>query len=174
MPGVGNQHFMLYARELPLDHGFPVRIVAPGITGARSVKWLSRIIASTEESGSHWQQVAHLYLFQLVPVYQHDKSLHERRHLLSSYMPVYASWLSVQKDYKTFSPSVDWDTVDWDSAPAIQETNVQSAICDPKPGDVLEGPLEEIEVSMRPTLFQYDFADCHALSEAQAYTWRSI
>ena len=52
----------------------------------------------------------------------------------------------VQKDYKTFSPSVDWDNVDWDSAPAIQETNVQSAICEPKPGDVLEGPLEEIEV----------------------------
>ena len=58
----------------------------------------------------------------------------------------------MQKDYKTFSPSVDWDSVDWDSAPAIQETNVQSAICDPKPGDVLEGPLEEIEVSMHPTL----------------------
>ena len=52
--------FMLNARELPLDHGFPVRIVAPGITGARSVKWLSRIIASPEESGSHWQQVAYL------------------------------------------------------------------------------------------------------------------
>ncbi len=51
-----------------------------------------------------------------------------------------------QKDYKTFSPSVDWDNVDWDSAPAIQETNVQSAICEPKPGDTLEGPLEEIEV----------------------------
>ena len=62
--------------------------------------------------------------------------------------------MHVQKDYKTFSPSVDWDSVDWESAPAIQETNVQSAICDPKPGDVLEGPLGEIEVSMAPTLPQ--------------------
>ena len=42
---------------LPLDHGFPVRVVVPGVTGARSVKWLSRIIASKEESQSHWQQV---------------------------------------------------------------------------------------------------------------------
>lgn len=25
-----------------------------------------------------------------------------------------------QHDYKSFSPSVDWDTVDWSSAPAIQ------------------------------------------------------
>jgi hypothetical protein len=58
--------------------------------------------------------------------------------------------LIAQKDYKTFSPSVDWDTVDWDSSPAIQETNVQSAICEPKPGDILEGPLDEIEVSAAP------------------------
>ena len=57
-----------------------MRLVAPGITGARSVKWLRRVTASREESASHWQQ----------------------------------------KDYKGFSPSVDWDTVDWSSAPAIQ------------------------------------------------------
>jgi len=25
-----------------------------------------------------------------------------------------------KKDYKFFSPNVDWDNVDWDSAPAIQ------------------------------------------------------
>ena len=43
-------------RDIPLDHGFPVRVVVPGTTGARSVKWLSRIIASKEESGSHWQK----------------------------------------------------------------------------------------------------------------------
>jgi len=43
-------------RELSADHGFPVRVVAPGIAGARSVKWLSRIIASKQESDSHWQQ----------------------------------------------------------------------------------------------------------------------
>ena len=46
----------LHDRSLPLDHGYPVRVVVPGSTGARSVKWLSRIIASSEESGSHWQQ----------------------------------------------------------------------------------------------------------------------
>jgi len=43
-------------RELLADHGFPVRVVVPGIAGARSVKWLSRIIASKQESDSHWQQ----------------------------------------------------------------------------------------------------------------------
>jgi len=44
-------------RERSADHGIPVRVVAPGlIAGARSVKWLSRIIASKQESDSHWQQ----------------------------------------------------------------------------------------------------------------------
>ena len=42
----------------------------------------------------------------------------------------------LQKDYKSFSPLVDWDTVDWSSAPAIQETNVQSAILSPGPDEV--------------------------------------
>lgn len=48
--------WMHLCRELSKDHGFPVRVVAPGIAGARSVKWLSRIIASKHESNSHWQQ----------------------------------------------------------------------------------------------------------------------
>eukprot|EP01061_Rhynchopus_euleeides_P027230 TRINITY_DN4432_c0_g3_i1.p1 TRINITY_DN4432_c0_g3~~TRINITY_DN4432_c0_g3_i1.p1 ORF type:complete len:537 (+),score=196.68 TRINITY_DN4432_c0_g3_i1:54-1664(+) len=41
---------------LPPDHGFPIRVVAPGIVGARSVKWLRSITLSPEESQSLWQQ----------------------------------------------------------------------------------------------------------------------
>jgi len=66
--------------------------------GARSVKWLSKIVLSSEESQSFWQQ----------------------------------------KDYKSFSPSVDWDTVDFASAPAILELPVQSAICHPRDGTLIE------------------------------------
>ena len=88
-PGSEHRHHLLLCvtvlipcctRDLPLDHGYPVRVVVPGITGARSVKWVRRVIASREESRSHWQQ----------------------------------------RDYKSFSPSVDWNNVDWSSAPAIQ------------------------------------------------------
>jgi len=42
--------------KLPRDHGYPVRVIVPGIVGARNVKWLGKIVASTEESDSHWQQ----------------------------------------------------------------------------------------------------------------------
>ncbi|XP_064354622.1 sulfite oxidase, mitochondrial [Dromaius novaehollandiae] len=39
-----------------------------------------------------------------------------------------------QSDYKGFAPCVDWDTVDYSAAPAIQELPVQSAITQPRPG----------------------------------------
>ena len=29
---------------LPRDHGYPIRVVVPGVVGARNVKWLNNII----------------------------------------------------------------------------------------------------------------------------------
>lgn len=91
---------------IPRDHGFPVRLVAPGVVGARNVKWLKKIVSSKEESSSHWQQ----------------------------------------NDYKGFSPTVDWDTVDFKSAPAIQELPVTSAICEPAEGAVVSANDGEISL----------------------------
>lgn len=74
--------------ELSRDHGYPVRVLVPGITGARSVKWVNRITLSDEESTTQWQR----------------------------------------RDYKCFGPNESRETINWDNAPAIQETPVQSAI----------------------------------------------
>ena len=67
---------------LPRDHGFPIRVVVPGVVGVsdddeaqlgkcalfqmqssnaefvqvRNVKWLQRITVADEESDSHWQR----------------------------------------------------------------------------------------------------------------------
>jgi sulfite oxidase len=43
-------------KSLPPNHGAPVRVVTPGIAGARSVKWLDQISVQKEESQSHYQQ----------------------------------------------------------------------------------------------------------------------
>ena len=43
-------------QPLPPEHGFPLRIVAPGWIGARSVKWLSSIHVQQEPSDNYYQQ----------------------------------------------------------------------------------------------------------------------
>ncbi|KAK4141328.1 mitochondrial sulfite oxidase [Dichotomopilus funicola] len=48
--------FGMNGEALPRDHGFPLRAVVPGHVAARSVKWLSKIVISDEESTSQWQR----------------------------------------------------------------------------------------------------------------------
>jgi len=48
---------------LPRDHGFPLRVVVPGYVGARSVKWLQKIVLSHEEvDGMHQKGIAYKQL----------------------------------------------------------------------------------------------------------------
>ncbi|KAI9735701.1 MAG: hypothetical protein M1818_006309 [Claussenomyces sp. TS43310] len=48
--------FRMNGRDLPSDHGFPLRVIVPGTVAARSVKWLRRIVIAADESPSQWQQ----------------------------------------------------------------------------------------------------------------------
>ncbi|KAJ1961258.1 hypothetical protein IWQ62_003932 [Dispira parvispora] len=41
---------------LPADHGYPCRVVVPGVIGARSVKWLKQITVQPEESSIFFQK----------------------------------------------------------------------------------------------------------------------
>jgi sulfite oxidase len=47
---------------LPAAHGAPVRVVAPGYIGARSVKWLQRITVSEQASDNYFQATAYRLL----------------------------------------------------------------------------------------------------------------
>ena len=41
---------------IPRDHGYPVRVIIPGVAGARHVKWLKKISFSMKESESNFQK----------------------------------------------------------------------------------------------------------------------
>lgn len=47
--------YEMNGEPLPPHHGFPLRVIAPGYIGARSVKWLSEISLQTEPSTNYYQ-----------------------------------------------------------------------------------------------------------------------
>ena len=53
------QAYEMNGRPLCRDHGFPLRLVAPGLVGVRNVKWLKAVDVRREESDSFWQQMAY-------------------------------------------------------------------------------------------------------------------
>ncbi|MBW3598831.1 MAG: molybdopterin-dependent oxidoreductase [Planctomycetes bacterium] len=55
--------------EAPLspDHGFPVRTVVPGYIGARSVKWLGKIVVSDRPSPNHYVADAYKIVTEATP-----------------------------------------------------------------------------------------------------------
>lgn len=98
--------YEMNGEPLTRDHGYPVRVVVPGVVGARHVKWLGRVRVAAAECDSHWQQ----------------------------------------GDYKGFSPSTGWDTVDFSKSTSMQNMPVTSAICNMETGDTVrlaaDGRLE--------------------------------
>lgn len=56
-------------KPLPVKHGYPVRIVVPGVSGCRSVKWLDRITVQSEES----KNLYHRFDYKILPPQATDK-----------------------------------------------------------------------------------------------------
>ncbi len=54
-------------KPLPPDHGYPVRTVVPGYIGARSVKWLGKIVVSDRPSPNHYVATAYKLVQQDAP-----------------------------------------------------------------------------------------------------------
>lgn len=53
--------YQMNGRELPPDHGFPVRAIVPGHYGMASVKWLTGIQAVREPFHGYWQTSDYAY-----------------------------------------------------------------------------------------------------------------
>lgn len=90
--------YEMNGETLNRDHGYPLRVIVPGVIGARSVKWLDSINIIAEECQGFF----------------------------------------MQKDYKMFSPTVDWDNINWSSRRPQMDFPVQSAICSLEDASVLK------------------------------------
>ena len=56
-------------KPLTPKHGYPVRVICPGVSGCRSVKWLDRITVQSEESRNLYQR----YDYKILPPEATDK-----------------------------------------------------------------------------------------------------
>jgi len=56
-------------KPLTANHGYPVRVIVPGVSGCRSVKWLDRITVQSEESTNLYQR----YDYKRLPPEATDK-----------------------------------------------------------------------------------------------------
>ncbi|CAA3013659.1 sulfite oxidase [Olea europaea subsp. europaea] len=81
--------YEMNGEPLNRDHGYPLRVIVPGVIGARSVKWLDSINILAEECQGFF----------------------------------------MQRDYKMFPPSVNWDNINWSTRRPQMDFPVQSAIC---------------------------------------------
>ena len=55
-------------QPLTPDHGFPLRTVVPGYIGARSVKWLGKIVVSDKPSPNHYLATAYKIVKKTEPI----------------------------------------------------------------------------------------------------------
>lgn len=53
--------YQMNGEDLTIEHGFPVRAVVPGWYGMAAVKWLTRIVASTEPYNGFYQTIDYSY-----------------------------------------------------------------------------------------------------------------
>lgn len=92
--------FEMNGEPIPREHGAPLRVIVPGTIGARNVKWVKKIIVSSEEAHSNWQRGLP---YKVTP--------------------------PAVTDLKDANPAV---------LPSVQDLPVQSAICVPSEGAVVE------------------------------------
>ncbi|XP_057983546.1 sulfite oxidase isoform X2 [Malania oleifera] len=88
--------YEMNGKLLNRDHGYPLRVVVPGVIGARSVKWLDCVNIIAEECQGFF----------------------------------------MQKDYKMFPPSVNWENINWSTRKPQMDFPVQCAICSLEDVDV--------------------------------------
>ncbi|EDO34529.1 predicted protein [Nematostella vectensis] len=145
--------YEMNGKELPRDHGYPVRCLVPGVAGARSVKWLGRVSLSKQKSQSMWQQTAYkgvpLYANQGVPLYANQVlplPLQGVPPCANQGVPPCANQV-LPLPLQGVPPCANQKTVDLQVAEDIHELPVTSVICHPEEGKTILREEEEVTIS---------------------------
>lgn len=120
--------YEMNGETLPRDHGYPIRLLAPGHAGCRNVKWVQTIALTDEAS-------------------ELDSGSRLDRHFAPD-----ISWMAHKEhvaeercpERKGCTPCAQ--RVRTDQGPVIQTLPIQSIICVPGNRTTLSGNLDEIEV----------------------------
>ena len=100
---IENKHVLLAwnmnGQPLTQDHGFPLWVIAPGFIGAKSVKWLTKIVIWKKESMSYHQQ-EEFTLFNPIDKPLAARSKNEK--LLSLLYPNLNAVITNVQNYDTF------------------------------------------------------------------------
>jgi sulfite oxidase len=86
---LGSETLLAYEMDgvaLPATHGFPLRVVAPGYIGARSVKWVAEITVQAEPSDNYFQAST----YKLFPAHVRADTVDWSSGLMLGEMPVTA------------------------------------------------------------------------------------
>ncbi len=78
--------YLMNGEKLPKDHGFPVRLVVPGLYGIKNVKWITEIEVYNGDYKGYWQQKGwtdegHIHIFSRIDSpghYQFVQGLQQR------------------------------------------------------------------------------------------------
>ncbi len=98
MPGAMLSHRM-NGQPLSADHGFPLRSVVPGYIGARSVKWLGKIVVSNRPSPNHYVADAYKLVTKNTPLAWEESGV-LYNYLLNSVIADPSPHAKVQGNYK--------------------------------------------------------------------------
>ncbi|CAG2063071.1 unnamed protein product, partial [Timema podura] len=113
--------YEMNGKPLSRDHGHPLRVIVPGVAGARQVKYLGYIGPLLQQ-----ERIKH----------QLDYVIMSRAKITLSEKEPNSQWQQLLN--KAFPPGMDASNLDTTSMPAIQETPVTSAITNLMEGDTIK------------------------------------
>lgn len=107
--------YLMNGEKLPKDHGFPVRLVVPGLYGIKNVKWITEIEVYNGDYKGYWQQKGWtddgtIHIFSRIDSPGHYQTLRGMEHRLRGV--AFGGPETIQEVQLSFDQEKTWVTAD--------------------------------------------------------------